>query len=107
MRIKTLLLMAVAGLFAAAPIVQANGLQAQMHLGRMWTNPENDGAESPVSIKPIAKEGNFGNGLTSELKRGWVNNGAEKQGSYLFTTDWTDPAGTAWDDAGSYMFRSF
>ena len=92
---------------ALVPAASANGLQADMHIGRIWTAPENDGDASDVMQWPagIVVAGKTGDGTTGNFKRGWI--GIEKKGgTYAFCTNWTDPDGTVWDDAGSYMFRS-
>jgi hypothetical protein len=101
-------LAALAGLLfiALTPLVQANTPQPQFHIGRFWQAYEYDGAEGwsescwqyPAGIaKP-----NF----TGHVKRDWVGQG-KKYGSYLWTTAWTDPEGTAWQHAMSYAFRSY
>jgi hypothetical protein len=87
----------------------ANTPQAPFHLGRIWLNPEFDGAEgwSGSCLQypgGIPREGAAGN--ENEICRGWVGQG-QKWGTYLFSTDWTDPEGTAWDHTMSYAFRSY
>ena len=105
MRVKTLLMMVAAGLLVAAPIVQANGLQAQLHMGRHFTAPENDGAEAPNIMDPVPQEGAQGDGYSQQIKRSWVQH-TNKQGTYMFSTSWTDPNNDTWEDAVSFCFRS-
>lgn len=105
----------------SAPIVEANTPQPPLHLGRVWTNPEYSSAEGwqgsgvqyPAGIpKPWLICLNWHNDICidyglhpSALKRGWVGHN-QKQGTYLLTTDWTDPQGTTHPFASSYFFRS-
>jgi len=98
---------AAALVLVLSPIVHANGLQAQFHLGRMWTNPEDDGDAANVMIFPagIPEAGKFGDGTSGDLKRSWV--GVHyKGGNYLTCSNWTDPDATVWPWAGSYFFRT-
>jgi len=92
----------------SADLVTANTPQPQFHMGRLWMSPEYDGAEgwSGSAFQypgGIPAEGQAGN--DNEIKRGWVGQ-AQKYGTWLFSKNWTDPEGTAWDDACSYFFRS-
>ena len=104
-------MMLVAGLImAAAPVILANTSQPPLHVGRIWHNPEYDGAEgwdgSALQYPGgIAKPGDPWTSSNS-LKRGWVAQ-AHKLGSYLMTTDWTDPDAVVHPWASSYMFRSY
>jgi hypothetical protein len=89
-------------------LAKANAPQAQFHMGRLWMNPEYDGAEGWSGScfqypGGIPKEGTAG--ADNEIKRGWIGNG-QKFGTYLFSKNWTDPNGTAWNDAASYFHRS-
>jgi hypothetical protein len=84
----------------------ANTPQAPFHLGRIWVNPEFDGAEGwnsaiqyPGGIPAMGMAGD-----STEICRGWVSQG-QKWGTYLFSTDWTDPEGTAWEHSASSSFR--
>jgi len=108
-RLTTLasLAMVCALVLGAAELVMANALQAQIHVGRIWTSTENDGSEAPDIIWPagIAEKDKYSDGTGQEIKRAWVCH-VHKQGNYLFSSDWADPLGTIWPDAGSYKFRT-
>ena len=100
------LVLAVAVLFPAS--IPANTPQAQLHIGRLWTNPEYDGAEGWSEScwqypGGIAKPSFWG--TSNDIKRGWVGQG-KKFGTYLWSTNWIDPRGTTWQHAMSYCFRS-
>jgi hypothetical protein len=87
----------------------ANTPQAPFHLGRIWLNPEFDGAEgwSGSALQypgGIPREGAAGD--SNEVCRGWIGQG-QKWGTYLFSTDWTDPDGWTWEHAISCAFRSY
>jgi len=74
-------------------------------------NPEYDGAEGwdgSVLQYPGGLVRADRDPWTSQnsMIRGWVGQG-KKAGTYLFSTDWTDPNGVAHDFASSYMFRSY
>ena len=90
-----------------AEMAMANGLQAVLRLGRCWTTSENDGAEANHLYFPagLAMPGKYSDGTGGDYARQWVCHG-EKLGNYLWVTDWTDPEGTTYDDAGSYKFRT-
>ena len=106
-KLSSLLMFAAGILLVIAPIAHANGVQTDMHLGRMWGNPENDGDASSQVIWPAGfpQEGKSGDGLTGDFYRSWIKP-HNKGGTYMWSTNWTDPVGTAWPHAGSYMFRS-
>jgi len=92
---------------ALAPLAHANTPQAQFHIGRVWINPDYNGVDGWNGSNlqyPGGMASNVG-GADNDLKRGWVGQ-IQKFGSYLFTTDWTDPEGTAYEYASSYFFRS-
>ena len=101
--------LAGAVMMAAAPVVEANTPQPPLHIGRIWTNPEYDGAEGwsgsilqypggiPIEADPWTNDGS--------LKRGWIGTG-QKMGTYAFTTNWTDPDAVVHAHAMSYFFRS-
>lgn len=97
----------VGTVLAFASLVHANAFQAQFHLGRIWSAPENDGDAANEMLYPagIPHSTNFGDGTTAALKRDWVGP-HYKGGNYLWVTDWTAPDATLWPDAGSYFFRS-
>ena len=71
--------LAGAVMMAAAPVVEANTPQPPLHIGRIWTNPEYDGAEGwsgsilqypggiPIEADPWTNDGS--------LKRGWIGTG--------------------------------
>jgi hypothetical protein len=109
MRYRIYHLYAIVALIAVASSVPANTPQVPLHVGRIWTNPEYDGAEGwngsilqyPAGI-PI-----IGDPWTNDasLKRGWVGHG-QKMGTYLFSTAWTDPESNVHGFATSYFFRS-
>jgi hypothetical protein len=109
MRYRICHLYAIVALIAVASSVPANTPQVPLHVGRIWTNPEYDGAEGwngsilqyPAGI-PI-----IGDPWTNDasLKRGWVGHG-QKMGTYLFSTDWTDPERNIHDFAMSYFYRN-
>ena len=111
LRLWTLASLVGAVMMVAAPVVIANTPQPPLHIGRIWTNPEYDGAEGwsgsilqyPGGIPWDPGE----NAWTSDnsLKRGWIGQG-QKMGTYVFTTDWTDPDAVAHEHAMSYFFRS-
>jgi len=107
-RIGKRIALAVLAVLGIASMASANGLQAQLHLGRMWTNPENDGAESdaiefPAGIpKSSMSAGDF---TTQQLKRNWVSHG-QKSCHYLFTQDWVDPDGVNHSFMSSFYFRT-
>ncbi len=106
-KLSSLLMFAAGAFLAIAPIAHANGVQTDMHLGRMWGNPENDGDAARQWIWPAGfpKEGKFGDARTGSFYRDWITP-HEKGGTYMFSTNWEDPVGTVWPHAGSYMFRS-
>ena len=85
----------------------ANTPQSQFHLGRIWLNPEYDGAEAWGSAIQypggILKQDNYPD---TGICRNWVNH-SRKFGTYLMNTDWRDPDGTLWSNVSSYMFRSY
>ena len=86
------------------PIVQANTPQPQYHMGRVWLNPEFDGAEGWGSM--INYPGGINTpGATANIRRDWVAH-AQKRGTYLFSLDWADPEGITHPYASSYFFRS-
>ena len=104
--LPALLMFAAGILLVAAPIVQANGIQTAMHYGRMWGNPENDMDAARQIIWPAGfpRPGKYGDVFTGDYHRSWINP-HEKGGTYLFTTDWTDPLGVAHEFASSSFFR--
>ena len=89
-------------------LCEANTPQAQLHVGRLWMNPEYDGAggwggsawQYPAGIAIPSNDGS-----ETSLKRGWVGHG-RKFGTYFWSTDWTDPEGTVWIHALGYAFRA-
>jgi hypothetical protein len=103
------LLGTLATLIAVTSSISANTPQPPLHVGRIWTNPEYDGAEGwsgsilqypagiPVEADPWTND--------ASLKRGWIGQG-QKMGTYLFSTDWTDPESNVHEFAMSYFFRS-
>jgi hypothetical protein len=105
MMIYLLLMMAVLLSFVA--ITSANTPQAQLHVGRLWLNPEYDGAEGWNSGLQypggIARPNPVGTDI--EIKRGWVNHG-KKWGTYLWSKNWTSPEQEFFGDVGSYFYRS-
>ena len=105
--LPALLMFAAGILLVAAPIVQANGIQTLLYWGRAWTSPENDGDASSAIMWPAGypEDGKFGDAFSGDYPRSWLKP-HEKGGTYLWTTDWTDPLGTTYPHAGSYMFRS-
>ena len=89
----------------AVPAVFANGLQAQFHLGRFWTNPENEPAESSLMCYPGGVPRNeWSDGSGQQLKRSWLTH-TRKHGGSMLTIDWTNELGTLYADAYSYMYR--
>ena len=113
-RAAGILLLCSLSIYLLPPAVQANTPQAQFHLGRIWMNPEYDGAEGWVSAvqypagisRPYSSVVGSFDQNSQYLKRTWVSH-VKKFGTYLFSTDWTDPAGKAWSYASSYAFRSY
>lgn len=106
--LPALLMFAAGILLAAAPLVQANGIQTLMYWGRAWVAPENDSDESPAIFWPAGYNQTsqiYGDAQTREYFRRWMTP-HEKGGTYLWTTDWTDPLGIEHPHAGSYFFRS-
>jgi len=92
-------------LLAVAPTVLANGLQAQFHLGRFWTNPENEPAESSLMIYPGGVPRNeWSDGAGQQLKRSWLTH-TRKHGGSMLSLNWTDELGVNFADAYSYMYR--
>jgi hypothetical protein len=103
------LLGTLATLIAITSSISANTPQPSLHVGRIWTNPEYDGAEGwsgsilqypagiPIEADPWTNDGS--------LKRGWIGQG-QKMGTYLFSTDWTDPDANFHEFPMSYFFRS-
>ncbi len=92
----------------AVPVVQANTPQPMGQAGRIWHNPEYDGAEG-WSGSSLQYPGGIWNGNApgdNHLKRAWLGHG-KKFGTYLSSVNFTDPEGTSWDYALSYMFRSY
>ena len=87
----------------------ANTPQSQLHVGRLWMNPEYDGAEGWAGScwqypAGIATPGYAGD--PQAVRRGWVGQG-RKFGTYLWSVNWTDPEGTVWNHAMSYAFRDY
>ena len=95
----------------AATTCLANTYQVPLHVGRIWTNPEYDGAEgfdgSALQYPGgtvIASRTPWSN--TNSIKRGWIGQG-RKLGTYLMSTDWTDPDSIFHEWTSSYMFRTY
>ena len=110
LRLLSATMLAAGIIMVAAPVVLANTSQPPLHVGRLWNNPEYDGAEgwdgSGVQYPGgIARPGDPWT-TESSLKRGWVAQ-SHKFGSYLLSTDWTDPDAIEHPWACSYMFRSY
>lgn len=84
----------------------ANTPQSIMHLGRIWVHPEYDGAEGWGGSAPIYPAGipTLPDG-ENNIKRGFLGQ-CTKAATYLTSTDWTSPKGTALEYASSYCFRS-
>ena len=94
----------IAGMSAPA---HAGVTQAALQLGRMWTNPEYDGAEGWHSaVNYPAGIPRLGAASSNPTMRGWVSQG-KKFGTYLMSTNWTDPNSLTWDHMTSSAFRSY
>jgi hypothetical protein len=109
LRLLSAALFTAASALVLAPVVHANTVQPRFQHGRIWMNPEYDGAEG-WSGSCIQYPGGIAQPTgwpdPGATKRGWAGQG-QKFGTYLFSTDWTDPDATVNAYATSYMFRSY
>jgi len=89
-----------------APTVFANTPEINIHHGRIWHTVGYDGADGWNSY--IIYPGGVPVSYTESeylLTRQW-NDHTRKGGTYLMTTNFTDPNGATWPNTCSYMFRS-
>jgi hypothetical protein len=86
----------------------ANTPQPPMEIGRLWHCGEYDGAEgwtSGVFNYPGGVNTDQTPDPSNYIKRQWLSQ-CQKLGTYMWSTNWTDPEGTTWPVASSYFFRS-
>ena len=96
----------LAGLLVGiAPLLKANTPQVEIYHGRMWHTIDYDGGDGWDAY--IIYQGGLAlkEPTNYVLTRQW-NDHTRKGGTYLMTTDWTDPSGTVWPNTVSYFFRS-